>query len=91
MTIRVPRWGLYVGALLLAALAGAAVTLFLTAGEPATLPSDCRTAAEEPERVVLACGDGNFWAEPGHRRGNRSACRRTAPSPKGHRSVRGSS
>jgi len=63
VTIRVPRWGLYAVALLLAALAGAAVTLFLTAGEPAALPSDCRTAAEEPERVVLACGDGNFWAE----------------------------
>ena len=63
MTIRLPRWALFFAALLLAAVVGGGLTLLFTAGEPATLPSDCRTSAERPERVVLACGDGNFWAD----------------------------
>jgi hypothetical protein len=50
----------------LALVAGLAVfvTVLLGLGrESALLPADCERPVEEPDTVVLACGDGNLYAE----------------------------
>lgn len=63
MTVRIPRWAIYLAGLAVVVGVAVVVTLLLVGREGARLATDCRHAVEQPERVILTCGDGNFYAE----------------------------